>query len=185
SPAKSTYGKVVAIAGRLTDEAGNGIVSASVAVQARYAGGQLTKPITVLTDEAGRFTTFQAPKHNARFVGTYAGTTTAPIHDPVTVTAGKVLVRPLVKITSPKKTASMTQVVKGKVAPNKRGAIVRLYVLSKHGNSLVGKDSLNKRSRFAIKATLPKGKKVHLLATIGKTAGNIKGKSAILTLTVS
>ncbi len=178
------FGQSVRIAGRLRDQNGDPIVSATITVQPRFVHHRLGQPQTATTNSKGHWSLLVAPRQNARFYASYDGTTSKPIHDQVTTHRARVFVRALVKIARPDSGASRRHVtVKGKVRPNKRHEVVRLYRKTRHGATLLDRDRLNRHSHFVFRVRLPHGK-VRLFVRIGRTTGNLAGRSAYVVLRV-
>jgi hypothetical protein len=102
------------------------------------------------------------------------------------VHTAKVGVRFAVTFTSPKQGARVSSpvTVTGKVGPNHKGAAVTFFRHTSSGNVVVGHAKLTKKSRFTARLSLPAGTD-KIFASVTKTAGNLAGKSGLLTLHVS
>lgn len=176
------YRKAVTVSGRLTDEHGDPIADATISVEPKFDNGRRGAAQNALTDDHGRWSLVETPKQNSKFIATYAGSTTSPIHD-AAKDGARTYVHAFLKFTKPGKGDSVGHNVrvKGKVKPNKKHEKVRIYLKTGHGKKLLGTDRLNKHSRWSLKVHLPAGKD-RLIAKIGKTEGNLGGRSATLTL---
>ena len=182
SDSRITFGHTVTVSGRLSDGSGDGIRKATITVAPKYGKGNFGKAVTAKTNANGHWSAILAPKHNATFFASYEGTDTAPLHSPATTHSARTLVHALVKITYLVAGASSpNSTIHGKVRPNERGKVVRVYRKSRNGPVLLGKDTLDKKSRYEVTAKLPGGT-VKLFATVGKTARNLGGRSKVLTL---
>ena len=175
SDTKVTYGHAVTVSGRLTDGSGDGISKATITIAPKYGKGDFGKSVTAKTNADGHWSAILAPKHNATFFASYEGSDTAPLHSPAATHSARTLVHALVKITNVTGSA-----VSGKVRPNEKGKIVRVYRESSSGPVLLGKDALDKRSRFSVTAKVTAGTKI--FATVGKTAQNLAGRSKAQTV---
>lgn len=104
----------------------------------------------------------------------------------MTAATKRVLVHYSVTITSPNfgDHVGSSVTVKGKVGPNHKGAVVTIFRHTSSGNTVIGKATLNKHSRFTAHVVLPAGKDV-IYASVKKGAHNVAGKSKRLTLHVS
>jgi hypothetical protein len=180
---KVTFGHSVKVTGRLADQAGNAISGENVTVKPKYRNGHSGKSVRVITNSTGHYTAIITPAHNATLVATYAG---SPQHDGVSVHTAKVGVRFAVTFTSPKQGARVSSpvTVTGKVGPNHKGAAVTFFRHTSSGNVVVGHAKLTKKSRFTARLSLPAGTD-KIFASVTKTAGNLAGKSGLLTLHVS
>ena len=184
SSSRITYGQILQVSGRLVDQAGAGIKDATILVKPRFDNGQFGTATKAVTDSTGHWGLIVAPAHNATWYASYAGSTTSPLHDAAAVHTARTGVRAAIRFTSPKNHATVGSPVtlQGKVGPNKRGVTIRFYRHTSSGNTLVGKATLDRNSRWTFKLTLPKGT-VKLFAVIGKTSGNLGNRTAYLTLT--
>jgi hypothetical protein len=178
------YGQLVAVRGRLVDANGAAIKHATIVVRPRYADGTYGASTKGTTDSTGHWGVLSAPAHNATFYASYAGSTTAPLHDAAAVHTARTGVRVAIAFTSPKNksTVGSPVVLKGKVAPNKHGKYVSIYRYVRGGNKLLGRARLDSHSHWSFKLSLPRGT-VKLFAKIGKTAGNYGNTTSLLTLT--
>ena len=179
-----TYGQITQVRGRLVDQNGNGISKATVLVRPRFfASGAYGATIKAVTDSTGHWGVIAAPAHNVAWYASYAGSTASPLHDAASVHSAKTLVRVAIHFTSPRNHATVGSpvVLKGKVAPNKHGATVKIYRHTSSGNKLVAKFRLGKYSRWAYKLRLPHGT-FRFFAVIGNTRGNLGNRTGYLTL---
>jgi hypothetical protein len=183
SRSRAVAGKQLKVSGVLTDEHHNPIANAVVNVRPRFAPGDFGKAVAAVANGNGAYTAKVTAKRNATYVAKYDG---SPQHDGVKATTKRVLVHYAVTITAPNfgDNVSSPVTVKGKVAPHHKGAMVTIYRHTSSGNVVVGKDRLNKHSRFSAKVVLPPGKDV-IFAKVTKSSHNLAGKSKRLTLHVS
>ena len=183
SRSRTVAGKQLKVTGVLTDEHNNPIANAVVNVRPRFAPGDFGKAVAAVADSNGAYTARVTAKRNATYVAKYDG---SPQNDGVSAATKRVLVHYAVTITSPNfgdKVGSPVT-VNGKVFPNHKGAMVTIYRHTSSGNVVVGKDRLNKHSRFSAKVVLPPGKNV-IFAKVTKSSHNLAGKSKRLTLHAS
>jgi len=184
SKSRPVAGRQIKVTGVLSDEANNPIGNAEVTVRPRFSPGHFGKAVTVVTDSStGSYSATVTAKRNATYVVKYQG---SPQHDGVTATTKRVLVHYGVTITSPGfgDHVSSPVTVKGKVFPNHKGAVVTIFRHTSSGNTVVGKATLDKHSRFTAHVVLPAGKDV-IFASVKKSSHNLGGKSKRLTLHVS
>jgi hypothetical protein len=179
-----TYGQITQVSGRLVDQSGAAIKKATVLVRPRFANGSFGAGTKAVTDSTGHWGAIVAPAHNATWYASYAGSTTNPLHDAASVHTARTLVRVAIRFTSPRNHARVGSpvVLKGRVAPNKRGATVAIYRHTSSGNKLLGRVKLSRTSTWAFKLRLPRGR-VKLLAVIGRTSGNLGNRTGYLTIT--
>ena len=181
---RTVAGKQLKVSGVLSDEHNDPITNAEITVRPRYSAGHFGKAVTVVTDSStGGYKAKVVAKRNATYVAKYAG---AEDHDGVTAATKRVLVHYSVTITSPNfgDHVGSSVTVKGKVGPNHKGAVVTIFRHTSSGNTVIGKATLNKHSRFTAHVVLPPGKDV-IFASVKKGAHNLAGKSKRLTLHVS
>ena len=178
------WGHLVQISGRLVDQAGAAIKHATIVVRPRYGNGTYGPATRGTTDNTGRWGVLSAPVHNATFYASYAGSTTAPLHDAAAVHTARTLVKVAIGFTSPKNRSTVGSPValKGHVSPSKHGATVSIYRHTNSGNKLVGRAKLDSHSNWTFKLTLPRGT-FKFFAVIGKTTGNLGNRTSYLTLT--
>jgi hypothetical protein len=178
------YGHLVQVRGRLVDAVGAAIKHATIVVRPRFADGSYGASTKATTDSTGHWGVLMGPAHNAVWYASYAGSTTAPLHDAAAVHTARTGVRVAIAFTSPKNksTVGSPVVLKGKVAPNKHGKYVSIYRYVRGGNKLLGRARLDSHSHWSFKLSLPRGT-VKLFAKIGKTAGNYGNTTSLLTLT--
>jgi hypothetical protein len=184
SSSRITFGKGVLISGRLVDQVGAAIRGATISVRPRFDGGRFGAGQTARTDSTGRWHLTEFPAHNSTWYAAYAGSTTSPLHDAAVAHTARTLVRVAIAFTSPRNHATVGSpvVLKGKVAPNKRGSTVSIYRHTSHGNKLLGRVRLDRHSHWSFKLTLRRGT-VKLFAVIGRTTGNLGNRTRYLTLT--
>jgi methionine-rich copper-binding protein CopC len=178
------YGHLVQISGRLVDANGAAIKHATINVRPRYADGTYGATTKGTTDNTGHWGVLSAPRHNATFYATYAGSTTSPLHDAAVVHTARTLVKVAIAFTSPRNNSKVGSPVtlKGAVSPNKRGATVLIYRHTSRGNKLLGRARLDSHSHWSFKLALPHGT-FKLFASIGNTAGNLGNRTRYLTIT--
>ncbi|HET7312662.1 MAG TPA: copper resistance protein CopC [Mycobacteriales bacterium] len=183
SSTKITFGHAVLVSGRLLNQLGSPIADAKITVRPRLDTGGYGTARAAYTDSNGHWQLLFAPSYNTRWYASYAGSTVSPLHDASSVHTARTLVRVAIAFTSPKNKATVGSpvVLKGKVAPNKRGVTVKIYRHTSSGNKLVGKATLNRYSRWSFKLSLPRGT-VKLFAVIGNTTGNLGNRTSYLTL---
>jgi methionine-rich copper-binding protein CopC len=175
---KVTFGHVIHISGRLTDETGAAITTATISVRPKFASGKFGKAAADVTDSNGNYSVTFKPRHNATYYATYEG---SPEHDGVKTHTARTLVRWKVTIGSPNPGSHQSSpvTIRGKVGPNHKRALVTIYRHTAGGNTVVGKARLDKRSRFSTKVVLPAGTN-KVFAKVKKTSSNLAGKSRVL-----
>lgn len=183
STSRITFGQITQVTGRLVDQSGVGIKGATIQVRPRFSSGSYGSSIKAVTDSTGHWGVIAAPAHNATWYASYAGST-SPVHDAAATHTARTLVRVAIRFTSPKNHAKVGSpvVLKGAVAPNKRGATVAIYRHTSSGNKLLGKVKLDRYSRWSFKLSLPHGT-FKFFAVIGNTTGNLGNRTSYLTLT--
>lgn len=175
-----TANHAIHISGHLSDENGNPIANATIAIRPKYSNGKLGSTATAVTDSSGAYSQIFVPQFTATYIATYAG---GPTHDPVTARSARTVVRAAVSLTGNGSQSSPVKVT-GNVSPNKHGKTVVFYELTSSGKKKVGSAKLNSSSRFTAHLRLPKGKD-KLIAVIGATSGNASGQSSVLVIHVS
>jgi hypothetical protein len=180
---RTVAGKQLKVTGVLTDENHDPIANAVIKVRPRFSPGHFGKAVAAVADSNGGYTAKVVAKRNATYVAKYDG---SPQHDGVKNDTKRVLVHYAVTITSPDfgDSVGSSVTVRGKVFPNHKGAMVTIYRHTSSGNVVVGKDRLNKHSKFSAHVVLPPGKVV-IFAKVTKSSHNLAGKSKRLTLHVS
>ena len=174
SAARIVDGQVLMLSGRLADAAGDPIANASITVHRRSDSGA-TNNLTVATDTAGRWLLSTRPKHNATYAAAFAGDST---HQAVTSAAVRTVVSPLVTIHADSRSSvGAPLVVKGHVAPNKRGNVVTLTIRDAAGKIVKSpKATLRSDSTYRFAVKLGKGSYT-LQVRIGRSSGNEAGRS--------
>lgn len=174
-----TYGKLIRLHGRLTDNSGAGIAGATLTIRPRFDNKKFGRAVTTTTDGKGYWSRLIAPAHNATYWARYAGSTaTGALHDAVTTHTARTRVRVRMLWISPKNGARVGApvVLKGSVSPNKHGRYVYFYRHTSTRNFLLGRVRLGTGSRWAFRVTLPRGTSL-VFVKIGNTFGNLGNRT--------
>ena len=174
-----TYGRLIRLRGRLTDNNGAAIAGATLTIKPRFDNKKFGRAITTTTDSNGYWSRLLAPAHNATYWVSYAGTNVAgAVHDAVTVHRARTLVRVRMTWISPRNGAHVGApvVLKGSASPNKRGTYVYIYRHTKTRNFLLGRVRLGRTSRWAFSVTLPRGTTL-VFVKIRNTYGNVGNRT--------
>ena len=178
-------GERVRVGGRLVDEDGDPIGGATVTV-APNDGKTLGPTHSVVTDSDGRWHTRFRLSRNATFYASYAGRATKPVHDPDTTHSARTLVHAKLRWLSPDdgSTRSAPVVLAGKLAPNKAGETVTIYRRTADGNRVLGTATVAEDSTWTFDLRLAGGATATVFARIGRTPGNLGGRTDLLQVTV-
>jgi hypothetical protein len=178
-------GERVHVGGRLVDEDGDPIRDAEITVTP-HAGKTLGAQHTVSTDSDGRWHTRFRLHRNTTFFASYAGHATKPVHDPDATHAATTLVHTRLRWLSPDEgsTRPAPVTLTGAASPNKKGQTVSVYRRTAGGSRLLGTATVADDSTWTFELQLPAGRTVELFARIGRTAGNLSGRTGTLRLTV-
>jgi hypothetical protein len=178
-----TYGKLIRLAGRLTDNSGVGIANAPLSIKPQFDNGKFGSAFGTTTDANGYWAMLVGPTQNATYWASYAGSSTGAFHDAVTVHTARTLVLARIFFLSPRYGAKVKSpvVLKGQVSPNKAGKYVYFYRHTKTHNYYLGRAKLGRSSRWAFKLSLRRGT-TYVFAKIGNTYGNRGNRTGYLKL---